>query len=269
MKNEKLTRAAELLFCDENPFELQAAVFATDVKVTFLDIRKFEGNLFTILASAEAYLREKMNWRVRIAGLEREEIPEIPLAAIREALVNSICHRDYSNPKGNEIAIFKNRIEIYNPGSLPQGLTPEDFLTGKERSFLRNPLIAEVFYRTGDIEKWGSGFKRIFEECQRNAIKVKFEVLKSGFLTVFYRPDFESKIQADSAKTTQKTTLKTTQKILKILRTCPTAGRKQIASIIGDISEDGVKYQLNKLKQQGIIRRVGPAKGGYWEVIGE
>jgi len=82
--------------------------------------------------------------RVKFGKLEREEIPEIPLAAVREAIVNSLCHRDFSNPKGNEVAIFKNRVEIYNVGSLPGGLKPEDFLTGEKRSYLRNPLIADA-----------------------------------------------------------------------------------------------------------------------------
>ncbi|MDA3780783.1 MAG: winged helix-turn-helix transcriptional regulator [Bacteroidales bacterium] len=63
------------------------------------------------------------------------------------------------------------------------------------------------------------------------------------------------------------TTQKTTQKILDVLRENPQAGRKEIAEIIGDITEDGIKYHLEKLKAIGIIKRVGPAKGGYWEII--
>jgi len=110
----------------------------------------------------------------------------------REALVNSFCHRDYGIPKGNEIAIFRDRIEIYNAGAFPEGYTPEDFIKGKERSILQNPLIAETLYKSKEIEKWGSGLKRIDEECRSQNVRVEFETLKSGFMVVFYR-DLEIK----------------------------------------------------------------------------
>jgi ATP-dependent DNA helicase RecG len=67
-------------------------------------------------------------------------------------------------------------------------------------------------------------------------------------------------------ETTQKTTQKTTQRILEILRQHPSAGRREIAELLGDVTEDGVKYQLNKLKALGRITRIGSDKGGYWEV---
>ena len=67
--------------------------------------------------------------------------------------------------------------------------------------------------------------------------------------------------------TAQKTTQKTAQKILELLRTNPSVGRGEIAAQLGNITEDGVKYHLNKLKTEGRIRRVGPDKGGHWEVL--
>jgi ATP-dependent DNA helicase RecG len=72
-------------------------------------------------------------------------------------------------------------------GAFPEGYTPEDFIKGKERSILRNPLIAETLYKSKEIEKWGSGLKRIHEECRLNDVKVDFEILKSGFMVVFHR----------------------------------------------------------------------------------
>ena len=83
--------------------------------------------------------------------------------------------------------MFKDRVEIYNPGTFPEGYTPEDFIKGKERSILRNPIIAETLYKSKEIEKWGSGLKRIYEECQLNNVRVEFETLKSGFLVIFHR----------------------------------------------------------------------------------
>jgi len=120
--------------------------------------------------------------------MKRHEIPEIPVSALREAIVNSLVHRNFNDPKGNEIAVFTDRIEIYNPGTFPEGLTPEDYINGHERSYLRNPKIAEIFYYTRDIDRWGSGLQRMNKECNENGIHLSFDIMVNGFLTTFYRP---------------------------------------------------------------------------------
>jgi len=139
--DDKLLNAGEVLFCDDNTLEVQMAMFAGNDKITFLDIKQLKGNIFYLLEQTELYIKNHINWRVKFGKLEREEIPEIPIEAVREALVNSFCHRDYRIPKSNEVAIFKNRIEIYNPGSFPQGYTPEDFITGYEHSKIITKII--------------------------------------------------------------------------------------------------------------------------------
>ncbi|HEN20457.1 MAG TPA: transcriptional regulator, partial [Desulfobacteraceae bacterium] len=123
-----------------------------------------------------------MKWRAELKGGPRKEIPEIPVEAIREAIGNSLCHREYTNPKGNEVAIFKDRIEIYNPGQFPDEIEPEDFIKGRGHSILRNPLIAETMFRSEDIEKWASGIKRIYDECTVAGVKVEFKRVKTGFV---------------------------------------------------------------------------------------
>src|SRR3989338_8330639 len=191
LHKNQLTHAAEVLFCDENSMEVQAAIFAGTDKLTFLDIKSFKGNLFSLRQQAEVYVNGNIKWRAEIKSGPRKEIPEIPVEAIREAVGNSLCHRDYANPKGNEVAIFKDRIEIYNPGLFPDGVNPEDFFTGDEQSILRNPLISETMYKSKDIERWGSGIKRIHDECIAVGIRVEFKRAKTGFVVIFYRPKWE------------------------------------------------------------------------------
>src|SRR3989344_5633897 len=188
-KDEKLLRAAEILFCDDNTAEVQAAVFAGTDKLTFLDIRQFKGNIFSLKEQAEKYIKEHMNWRANLTGTGREEIPEVPLRAIEEAIVNSLCHRDYSVVKGNEIAFYKDRIEIFNAGQFPEGKSPEDYIKGGSESILRNPLIANSLFLSKDIEKWGSGIKRIYEACKQSGVKVDFEKTSTGFKVIFFRPE--------------------------------------------------------------------------------
>ncbi|MDD2702830.1 MAG: ATP-binding protein [Candidatus Omnitrophica bacterium] len=99
---------------------------------------------------AEEYIREHVRWRVDLSKSRRREIT---VRAFSEAVGNSLCHRDYTDPKGNEAAIFKDRVEIYNPGTFPVELSPDDFIKGEGCSILRNPLIAETMYMSADIEK--------------------------------------------------------------------------------------------------------------------
>ncbi|MBA7527058.1 hypothetical protein ES705_19231 [subsurface metagenome] len=123
---------------------------------------------------AEVYVNEHMKWRANLSESRRKEIPEIPVRALSEAIGNSLCHRDFANPKGNEVALFKDMIEIYNSGLFPAEIDPENFFTGEEHSILRNPLIAETMYKSRDIERWGSGLKRIHEECDTAGIPVEY-----------------------------------------------------------------------------------------------
>ncbi|MDP3728875.1 MAG: ATP-binding protein [bacterium] len=187
LKEEKLLHATELLFCEDNTAEIQAAVFAGKDKLTFLDLHQFRGNIFSLKEQAELYVKEHMNWRAHLTDKGREEIPEIPLRAIEEAIVNSLCHRDYSIRKGNEIAFYKDRIEIFNVGQFPEDKDPEDYLQGKSESVLRNPLIANTLFLSKDIEKWGSGIRRMYELCKQAGVKVTFEKTSTGFKVIFFR----------------------------------------------------------------------------------
>lgn len=142
------------------------------------------------------YLIEKMNWRVVLDGsVQRKEIPEVPVDAIREAITNSFAHRDYRSTQNNEIAVFSDRIEIYNPGRFPDGLTPEDYIHGNPRPIKRNPNLAQLLYYSKDIESFGTGLQRIVAACEEAKVKVSFETLKLGFVVVFHRPtsDFATK----------------------------------------------------------------------------
>lgn len=264
LRNGRLLKAGEALFCNDNSLKVQAAVFAGTDRTTFLDIKQFEGTLFSLLDKAETYIKEHIDWRVKFGKLEREEIPEIPMDALREALVNSLCHRDFKMLKGNEVAVFKDRVEIYNPGEFPEGYTPEDFIKGEEHSIPRNPLIASVLFRTKDVEEWGSGLRRISKECAENGVKAAFKVLKSGFLVTFHRKPLEKAAQGSVVKTVGKPVVKTREKIIALIRRNPGITQAEIAKRIG-LSVRGVEWNVNELKKQGAIRRVGPAKGGHWK----
>ncbi|MFH1023044.1 MAG: ATP-binding protein [Planctomycetota bacterium] len=262
----KLLNAGKALFTNEPMMEVQAAVFAGVDKVTFLDIQSFRGNLFDLARRSEQYVKEHINWRAEITGFKREEIPEVPVAAFREAVINSLCHREFSNPKGNEVAIFKDRIEIYNPGNFPEGHTPEEFIRGEERSLLRNPAIANAFYLASDIERWGSGLKRIDQACRAAGVRVDFKNIKTGFLVVLHRPKAGGEKISAGEKGREKSREKSREKILGLAIANPCITLREMAEILS-MSHAGIEKVVRRLKGEGRLKRIGPDKGGRWEVL--
>ena len=171
-KKGSLNNAAVVLFgtrfMPEYPqCQLRMARFRGVDKSEFLDQRQLEGHAFTLLDEAMLFLRRHLPVAGRIVpGLfEREDEPLFPLEALREALVNAFCHRDYTIAGGAvSLAIYDDRLEIWSDGILPFGLKPED-LKREHSSRPRNPLIAKVFYLRGVIERWGRGTQKIVELC--------------------------------------------------------------------------------------------------------
>jgi len=185
---DKINNAAKVMFCDNINLEIQMAVFATNECLTFIDIGRENGTINELVDIAEMYIKKNIRWRVEFDGSrERNEIPEIPIEAVREALINSFCHKNFRISQNNYVSIFKDFIEIYNPGTFPDELTPQDFIENPGKSIHRNPLLAQILYYSKDIESFGTGLRRIVQLCREANVKVEFKQLKIGFAVVFER----------------------------------------------------------------------------------
>lgn len=180
----------------------------TDVKTVLDKLELIEGNY--LLNAGAALFCDCMDWRVEFGNLTRKEIPEIPLDAIREAITNSFGHRMFDSGQSNEMTIFKNRIEIYNPGAFPANKTPESYVMGNQRPIRRNPLIARTLYYSKDMESFATGLKRIKDACDKAGCKVEFETPDDGFVVIFYRHGIEK--LSGTAQKEEKTAQKTAQK---------------------------------------------------------
>jgi len=273
-----LKNAADSLFVGSPMLEVQMAIFAGTERLTFNDIKRESGSITTLVETAERYIRSNIRWRVVLDGsMQRKEIPEIPMDAVREALINSYCHRLYTSSQNNEITIYSNRIEIYNPGTFPDGLTPQDFIEGYERSVKRNPLLAQLMYYTKDIESFGTGLKRITEACEAAEVRVEFQLLKKGFAVVFYRPnglfDGTEKMSSDQINDQindriNVQTNATEKLVLSIIAKNPYYTFDEVAVRISKSSKT-VQRCLDSLRERNIIKRVGAKKDGYWKIIND
>ena len=159
-------------------------------KTEFLDHRQLHGHAFQILDESMHFILRNIPiaGRFESGKLERQDIPLYPPLALREALVNAICHRDYTIAGGAiYVAIFDDRLEVISAGLLPPGITVAD-LKRDHQSRLRNPLIAGVFYRRGLIEIWGRGTQKIVAWClAAGQPEPEFEE-RAGDVVVRFRP---------------------------------------------------------------------------------
>jgi len=193
VKNKKLTNAAILLFGKKpQKFFLQAEVRCGRFKGTepleFIDMKVFGGNIINQRDDAVEFVKEHIRLHAKIVGTERVETWEYPLEAVREAITNTICHRDYGYPSKVQIRIFDDRIEVWGCGTLPEPLTPED-LKKKHRSILRNPLIGKCLFLIKFIEEWGTGTNRIIEECIKHGLpEPLFEEITGCLVVTFRKP---------------------------------------------------------------------------------
>ncbi|NIA12377.1 MAG: AAA family ATPase [Nitrospiraceae bacterium] len=199
LSNGRLKNAGVLLF-GKRPQRLfpQAQVRIGIFRGTeILDSHDYKGTLWEQLESAMERFRQVLKVRFDIKveeptleGLQRKEVWEYPLEALREALINALIHRDYTVPADIQIQIHEDRLEVWNAGELPPPLKPED-LRGPHRSVLRNPLIAQAFYFAGLIERWGTGTIRIIELCRGQGLpEPEFQNQQGGFLVAFAKDPY-------------------------------------------------------------------------------
>lgn len=169
--------------------ELRMARFRGTDKTEFLDQKNVRAPAFKLLEEAEIFCQRHFPLPAKIVPtqMRRLEKPLIPPEAMREILVNALIHRDYSIVGGSvSLAIFDDRVEVWSIGGFPKGITPA-MLSKNHPSVQRNPTIADVFHRTGLIEKWGRGTNRVIEMCQTAGLKPpKFEEIGESALVTFH-----------------------------------------------------------------------------------
>ncbi len=169
---------------------LRVARFRGVGRTEFLDNRQFRGNAFALLSHAEHFLIQNLPVAGRVVpdSFVRVDEPLYPPLALREALANALCHRDYTSGGGSvSVGIYDDRLEITSTGPLHFGLTPALLFMAHE-SQPWNPLIANAFYRRGIIEQWGSGTIKMAELVTSAGLPQPEIEDVSGCVTVRFRP---------------------------------------------------------------------------------
>jgi ATP-dependent DNA helicase RecG len=197
LDNDRLTNAGVLLFGAQPQRVFPAAQihlgqFRNQVIV---DDRTLQGDLFSLLKTVMERLQSYLTVRLDVAAsgaslkdLQRHETWEYPLDALREAVINALIHRDYAALGEIQIRVHEDRLDIWNPGSLPEGISIEDLRREGHVSKLRNPLLAQTFYYAGLVERWGTGTTRMIAVCHAHGLpEPQFREESDGFKVTFLK----------------------------------------------------------------------------------
>jgi predicted HTH transcriptional regulator len=191
----KLTNASILLFGYEPQrffinSEVRCASFSgTEAEKPIPSYKVFKGTVFELADQSLEFVLNKLNYRVETRA-EQISIPgsyEIPKEALSEAIVNAIAHRDYTSNASVQVMVFRNRVEIWNPGALPMGWTTQK-LKQLHTSVPANPLLAEPLYLAGYIERLGTGTTDIVKKCLSSGLQEPQFIQAEDFRTILYRP---------------------------------------------------------------------------------
>ena len=248
------------LLADENNNSIKVAKYSSLDRCDLVENNEY-GYCSLIKATKSVLTKLEIENKIaaKITPMERIESPLWDKVAVREAVINAIVHNDYSFEVPPKFEIFPDRLEITSAGRLPESLSREEFFTGI--SIPRNKELMRIYRDLDIVESLGSGIPRILRAYGEGCFK---------FTDNFIRITFPASIQVDLASgpesSTEKTTEKTTEKILTTITKNPYITQSELARVCG-ITEDGIYWNIKKLKEDGILRRVGPNKGGHWEVV--
>ncbi len=280
----RITNAALLLFgkYPQQFFpasEVKCAHFhGTEITKPIPSYQVYKGDVFELVNQATDFVLSKINVATgkRDHGISVDVDYELPVPAVAEAIVNAIAHRDYASNASVQVMLFRDRLEIWNPGRLPFGLTPSK-LKHPHTSIPANPLLAEPMYLAGAIERMGTGTGDIVRLCAAYKLKTPEFIQNEEFKVVLYRPDTKShknttppsvvkSVVKGVVKGVVKKDADNREKIKDFLREHPAATASDLEKLTG-LTRRGVEKNLLLLKASGELIRIGPPRGGSWKII--
>ena len=225
-----------LLAHDIRKFNISAdvacALFMGTDKVRILDRRDFHGDVYSMIEDVMAWILSKINIEYIIRHVKREEHPELPEEAIREAVINALAHRDYRSTANVQIYLFTDRLEIVSPGGLPAGMNEADLGI---KSIPRNPLLLGILHRMEAVEKIGSGIRRIRNLCCEHGVtEARIEVSESWVSTTFTRAT--AQVETRSRPSREQETIQVERKATADPETLSNSTLQRLSNILEDVT---------------------------------
>ena len=289
--DEGITNAAIVLFGKESAkyYEntlLRCGRFKDELKEFFFDMKDYGVNIFENLEKGISFIKEHIKITARIEGMLRVENWELPIPALREAIINAMIHMDYTINGYVYIAVYDDKIEISNPGFLMKGLTIKS-LYKRHPSVHRNKLIANILYLSGQIDNWGRGILNIIKEMKKEELRSpKFEESSNYFHIIFKRPkDLEERLTKRTSGVKKGLNVPKNVGTNVAINDAKNVAKNQRLEIIVEKIKNNIRFtkrslatelnvdrktierDLEILKQQNKIIFIGSRKSGSWKII--
>lgn len=271
----KLNYVAYLL-ADENGNSMKVAKYAGTDRYELISNNEY-GYCCLITATQKALDKLDIENKVSsvITPTRRIDTPQWDRLAIREAVINAIVHNDYVYGAPSKIELFSDHLEITSIGRIPQGLSREDFFSGI--SLPRNRELMRVFRDVEMVESLGSGMQRIMRKYTKDNFEFGDNYVR--MVVPYNWIDEQEKVTSKvtgkvtrkvtrkvTGKITGKVTEKTSDKLLRLIAVNPKITLARMMAALS-MSQSSVRKVLRNLQKEGLLRRVGPDKGGHWEII--
>ncbi len=268
LQGDQPTNAAVLLFGKDprrffNNIQVHCLHFpGTEKRKPILSQQPYEGRLFEVIDEAVEFVLGKLDRPVgtRATGTQASGDFEVPRAVVAEAIVNAVAHRDYRNPGFVQVIVFADRIEVWNPGELPAGLTPE-MLREPHGPLPRNPLIAEPLFRVKYVEKAGTGTTDMIADCRATGLpEPGFRQCEPHFVTTIWRDWLTDKMLAEMGLNDRQ------MKTVSYLKQ-----QEQLSSAeyqgITDCSPRTATRDLKGLVDAGVVELSGHGRGAQYRLL--
>lgn len=248
-----------LLLSDQCTHTVKVATFQGVDQSEFKDRNEFGGSLFKQVEDAYNYIDLRNQTHSTFDKLRRVDRRDYPIDAVREALLNSLVHRDYAYSASTIISIFEDRIEFVSIGGLVSGLAVEDIMIGL--SMCRNPKLAKVFYKLNFIEAYGTGMPKITRAYKDTGKKAKIEVTENAFKIILPNVNYNnSNAESPLNNITIEENLPTEYvKVLEFLNNNEFITRLDVENLL-DVKQSTANRLLKKLQSQGFICQIGNGK---------
>lgn len=274
VNGDYLSNAAMLLFCkDPDKYQLGAYIkigyFENDAELLYQD--EIHGSILEQVDKAIDLLYTKyMRAKIRYEGMQRIERYFIPEDALREALLNAICHKQYQSNIPIQISVYEDRLYVANIGSLPENWTLDNLMS-KHASKPYNPDIAHVFYLAGFIESWGRGVEKICNSLKKENLPMpEYTVNPTDIMIKFTGPEdrIVRVINKVNDGVNDKLNMHLTDKEIEVLNYLyqdPGYTIAKLSELMG-VSRKSIASYTKSLKEKNVIKRIGSNRNGYWEI---
>jgi len=230
----------------------------------FLDRQDLFGPLPRVIDQAVSFVERNVRLIGLRQGIRREEKLEYPLAVVREALCNAVAHRDYYLQSDVRIGIFDDRIEVHNPGLFPEGTTPD-----RPAHIARNPILCQLLYDVGLIERWGSGILLMRERMQSWDLPEPTYDFLGEVETVLTLTGPGPGFGQEETVSLEKAWMERQARLLAYLRQKSPATISELAGICPEVSKRTVRRDLQRMVEAGLILRQGDRRGTRYSPRGE